>query len=170
MASKLVEGTGFIQTERMQHWTYQVRHVLFGFSMVSWGVQVQVPTSRDWRVKTPLDSLQVSSGHSLNEMDWWFHRSPQTKRARSLQLCFGLFLCKNPMCSFLAEGWGFRSIERGLPIILSLSWDQLATFLSPLLPFFFRSTVSFTWLRNTGGFAPAPVRRNAGCLHHGETA
>ncbi len=99
----------------------------------------------DWLKKIP-DSAQVSSGHSLNEMDWWFHAPKYKKNCDRSWVCFFLTMCP------LVGGIGFRSIERGLQssyVWVEISWPRWSESIASFSP----STVSLTWLRNTGGFA-----------------
>ena len=103
-----------------------IRHVL----RMQWFHWVQVQKTQ-WDWLTPLDSLQVSSGHSLNEMDWWFHEPKKQSTTAAVRVFFF-----QTMCPPLWRVSKFRSIERGLPIILWLSRDQLTTLLSLLLPGF----------------------------------
>ena len=119
---------------------YQVRHVLFGFSMVSLGCPgAGSHFPRLACKKHPLDSLQVSSGHSLNEMDWWFHRSPQTKRSTVPAAVFLLFFFVNIPCVLSWRRDGGFEVLKGV-FQSSYDWIEISwpDYLSPLLPFFRR--------------------------------
>ena len=109
------------------------------FPWFHWDVQVQVPTSRDWRVKnTPLTPCRCHQ--DILWMRWTddFTGRPKQKGARSLQLFFCFFFVNIPCVLSWRRDGGFEVLKGVFQS--SYDWVEISwpDYLSPLLPFFRR--------------------------------